>query len=149
MGKPNQGIIHSERLRIRALYKKAIRDAQRAPKQHSWNRLHASMVSNDSNSFWKSWRTLYSKNSSSFPPVVDGQSSNSAIADSFREHFEKNARPNNWQKVEDLDVKFRAEYADYCANHEYACNCQNYHASFDSVIDAVMCLKDGNWQICG
>ena len=143
LGKPNQGLIHSERLRIRASYKKAIRDAQRAPKQQSWNRLHASMVSNDSNSFWKSWRTLYSKNNSSFPPVVDGQSSKTAIADSFKQHFEKNAQPNNRQKVEDLDVKFRAAYADYCVKHENACNCQNYHASFDSVLDAVMCLKHG------
>ena len=143
LGKPNQGLIHSERLRIRASYKKAIRDAQRAPKQQSWNRLHASMVSNDSNSFWKSWRTLYSKNNSSFPPIVDGQSSKSAIAESFKLHFEKNARPNNEQKVQDLDVKFRSVYSEYSSNHECACDCQKYHASLDNVIDAVMCLKGG------
>ena len=75
MGKPLQGTIHLERICIRAAYKKALRDAQRFPKQQAWNRLHSSMVSNDTNSFWRSWRTLYSKNNSSFPPVVDGLSS--------------------------------------------------------------------------
>ena len=55
----------------------------------------------------------------------------------------KNLVPLRHKKVEDLDVKFHAAYADCCANHENDCNCQNYHASFDSVIDAVLCLKDG------
>ena len=143
LGKPRQGAIHLERLRIRAAYKKALRDAQKAPKQKSWNRLHSSMVSNDTNSFWKSWKTLYSKNNSSFPPVVDGQSSKSAIATSFQQHFEKNARPNNRQKVEELNDKFSSKYAEYCSSHEDLCNCQRYHVSFENVIDAVMCLKAG------
>ena len=82
MGKPRQGVIHLERLRIRSAYKQALRHAQKAPKQQAWNRLHFSMLSNDKNTFWKSWRTLYSKNKSSFPPVVDGQSSKGAIAQS-------------------------------------------------------------------
>ena len=143
VGKPNQGILHLERLRIRAAYKKAIRDAQRAPKQQSWNRLHTSMLSNDSNSFWKSWRTIYSKNNSSFTPVVDGQSSKSAIANSFQQQFENNARPNNQEKVDDLKNTFDSKYADFCSTHEDTCNCQNYHASIENIIDAVMCLKGG------
>ena len=48
VGKPHQGSIHLERIRIRAAYKKALRDAQRVPKQQAWNRLHSTMVSNDS-----------------------------------------------------------------------------------------------------
>ena len=37
MGKPHQGVIHLERLRIRSSYKQAIRYAQKAPKQQAWN----------------------------------------------------------------------------------------------------------------
>ena len=143
MGKPRQGLIHLERLRIRSAYKKAIRDAQRAPKQQAWNRLHSSMVSNDTNSFWKTWRTLYSKNNSSFPPVVDGQSSKSAIANSFQQHFEKNARPNDQRKVDDLNTKFQSTYTDYCSSHVNSCDCESYLVSLENVIDAVMCLKGG------
>ena len=55
-GRPHQGPIHAERLRIRADYKRAIRAAQRAPKQAAWDRLHSSLTENDTNSFWKSWK---------------------------------------------------------------------------------------------
>ena len=142
-GKPRQGLTHLERLRIRASYKKALRDAQKVPKQVAWSRLHSSMLSNDTNSFWKSWKTLYSKNGSTLPPVVDGQSSKSAIAESFKQHFERNARPNNEQKVDILKTKFSSDYANYCASHRDSCNCSSYGTSVENVIDAVMCLKGG------
>ena len=44
------------------------------------------------------------------PPVVDGVSSKEAIAESFRLNFEKNARPNNPQKVEVINMRFADEY---------------------------------------
>ena len=143
VGKPRQGLIHLERLRIRAAYKKALRDAQRAPKQQAWNRLHSSMLSNDTNSFWKSWRTLYSKNKSSFPPVVDGQSSKAAIANSFQQNFEINAQPNDKGRVAELNERFQSSYTEYCSSHVNACDCESYHVSVENVIDAVMCLKGG------
>ena len=143
LGKPRQGLIHLERLRIRSSYKQAIRNAQKVPKQQAWNKLHTSMISNDTNSFWKSWRTLYSKNKSSFPPVVDGNSSRSAIAQSFKDNFERNAQPNNQRKVDDLNARFNSAYAEYSSSHENACNCESYQISLDNVIDAVMCLKGG------
>ena len=74
---------------------------------------------------------------------MDGQTSKSAIANCFKQHFEKNARPNNQQKVEELNVRFRSVYSDYSTRHADTCDCQNYLASLDNVIDAVMCLKDG------
>ena len=142
-GKPRQGLTHLERLRIRSAYKKAIRQAQKAPKQQAWNRLHSSMLSSNTNSFWKSWRTLYSKNKSSFPPVVDGHTSKDAIADSFKQNFEKNAQPNIQQKVDDLKVKFDHEYANFCSSHTNTCNCESYRVTLENVFDAVMCLKGG------
>ena len=46
-GRPRQGPTHTERLRVRADYKRAIRAAQRAPKQKTWDRLHYSLAEND------------------------------------------------------------------------------------------------------
>ena len=58
-------------------------------------------------------------------------------------NFENNARLNDPEKVNDLNVKFHSTYADYCTSHENTCNCDRYHVSKENVIDAVMCLKGG------
>ena len=92
-GCPHQGPIHAERLRIRAAYKRAIRAAQRAPKQAAWDRLHSSLAENHTNEFWKSWKKIYNKNKSHLPPVVEGCSSGEAIADCFKECLKKTLLP--------------------------------------------------------
>ena len=46
-GRPSSGLIHQERLRARASYRRAIRAAQRAPKQAAWNRMHTAMADKD------------------------------------------------------------------------------------------------------
>ena len=43
-GRPHQGSIHDERLRVRANYKHALRAAQRAPKQAAWDCQHLSLT---------------------------------------------------------------------------------------------------------
>ena len=142
-GKPHQGHTNVERLRVKAAYKRALKDAQRAPKQESWNRLHTAMTSNDTDKFWKSWRKLYAKNKSHLPPVVDGNSSEVAIAESFRRSFESNAQPNDKQKVKEVDEKFSSAYEDLCSTHETNCNCHEYEFTLESVLDAVFSLKTG------
>ena len=55
-GCPRQGEINDERLRVRAEYKRAMRLAQSAPKQNSWDKIHQSLSQRDTNTFWKSWK---------------------------------------------------------------------------------------------
>ena len=128
---------------MRAKYKKAVKDAQRAPKQEAWNRLHSAMSTNDTDNFWKSWRTLYAKNKTHLPPVVDGNSAKEVIADSFRHNFETNARPNNPQRVKDVDERFNLEYATFTSSHDENCDCDGYNITIENVFDAVMHLKKG------
>ena len=142
-GQPGNGPTHIEKVRVRAIYRRALKLAQKAPKQASWNRLHDAMASNDNDTFWKSWRQLYSKNKSHIAPVVDGLSSKEAIADSFRRTFEANARPNNPQKVEEVNTKFSEAYEKLCSSHEAECLCSNYHITIDNTLDAVFNLKNG------
>ena len=73
--RPRQGTTYLERLRVRAAYKNALRQAKKAPKQAAWNRLHSAMATQDTDSFWKWWRSIYNKNKSQLSPVVDGHSS--------------------------------------------------------------------------
>ena len=75
-GRPRQGPTYEERLRVRAAYKREIRLAKKAPKQEVWNRLHSALSEKDTGTFWKSWRSLYGKNSCQFAPVVEGNSIN-------------------------------------------------------------------------
>ena len=142
-GKPHHGEINSERLRVKAAYKKELKSAQRAPKQESWNRLHSAMSANDTDKFWKSWRSLYSKNKSHFPPVVDGNTSKDAIAESFRHSFEANAKPNNPERVKQMDEKFAKAYDEKLACHSEDCDCENYLIPLHTVFDAVLSLKNG------
>ena len=136
-------MINEERLRDKAAYKKAIKTAQRAPKLAQLNRLHGAMASNDTDDFWKSWRSLYNKNKSHLHPVVNGVSSKDAIADSFRQHFEKNAKPNNQDKVNEINNRFSIEYQNRLESHEQNCTCQKYSIPLETIIDAVFSLKPG------
>ena len=60
-GRPRHGATHWERLSVCAAYKKAIRLAKRAPKEEAWDKLHSAMQTKDSDSFWKWWKSIYSK----------------------------------------------------------------------------------------
>ena len=144
-GRPRQGPTHQERLRVRAAYKNAIRKEKRAPKQKAWNRLHVAMEAEDTNSFWKWWRSVYSKNKnkSQFAPVVDGQSSAEGIAGAFQAAFENNGKPNNQAKVDSLNAQFRDKYHHFCQNHSSSCDCENYNITLDNIIDAICGMKQG------
>ena len=142
-GRPHQGPTHDERLRAKAAYKCAIRAAQRAPKQASWDRLHSTLSESDTNTFWKSWRTLYNKNKSHLSPVVDGCSSSPAIAEAFKNSFSKNSTPNDKANVDKLDERFSAKYSEYVTEHEKSCDCKSSYISVPNVIDALFSMKRG------
>ena len=142
-GCPRQGPLQDERLRIRAAYKSSLRAAQRAPKQEGWDKLHMDLSENDTNSFWKSWRRLYNKNSCDLPPVVNGISSKRGIAQTFKESFSNNSKPNNPEKVRELDEKFESRYSQFMESHRQACDCDATKFNTINVIDALLCMKSG------
>ena len=142
-GRPHQGPIHAERLRIRAAYKQAIRAAQRAPKQAAWDRLHSSLAENDTNEFWKSWKKIYNKNKSHLPPVVEGCSSGVAIAECFKDSFSKNSSPNSKENVDRLNCLFSSRYEEYVRKHNDTCDCDAVCITPLHIMDAAICMKKG------
>ena len=142
-GRPGHGPTHLERMRVRADYRRAIAAARKAPKQAAWNRLHTEMATNETNSFWNSWRTLYNKNKSPFAPMVDGQTTKEGIANAFKQSFQANAEPNNKSKVDDLNERFKTRYQEYKESHSLSCNCTNYNITMENVMDAIWTLKSG------
>ena len=133
-GRPRHGPTHTERLRIRASYRQALRKAKLAPKQEVWNKLHESMVSNK-------WRTIYNKNKNGFSPVVGGFSTKAEIASTFKNTFQANSKPNNSKKVEELDARFRSDYSNFCDKHKASCDCNPLSVSLHVVIDAICGMK--------
>ena len=142
-GRPRHGPIFNERLRVRAVYKNAIRCAKKAPKTAAWNRLHATLADEDSDAFWKTWKSIHGKDKSRPTPVVEGQSSREGIANVFKDAFKKNSTPNNATKVAELDAKFHAKYGEYATQHADKCNCSDYTFSFEDIFDAVCGMKKG------
>ena len=142
-GQPRQGPLYDERLRVRAKYKSALRSAQREPKQTSWDRLHSALSDSDTNTFWKSWRTLYNKNKCDLPPVVNGISSHVGIAESFKHSFKKNSTPNNSERVDSLNKRFEKEFSEYKDRHILSCDCKKNNVSVIDIIDALLSMKGG------
>lgn len=142
-GKPRQGPIHSERLQVRASYKRAIRAAQRAPKQAAWDRLHSALAQKNTNEFWKVWRNTYNKNKNNCPSVVDGVSSKQGIANLFMNSFKQNSTPNNKDNVENLNKDFETKYKEYIENHRSDCDCKSNYMSLNEIIDALSLMKRG------
>ena len=142
-GRPGIGPTHLERLRVRAAYRKAIKEAQEKPQQDSWNKLHAAMEDNDTFKFWHSWKTLHNKNNSGFAAFVDGSTSKPAIADSFRKAFLQNCKPNNASKVNELNDRFASKYSEFCSTHAASCKCHDYKITLSHVIDAICGMKEG------
>ena len=101
------------------------------------------MIDKSTNSFWKAWRKLYNKNKSHLPPVVDGLSSPEAIAESFKNSFQRNSMPNSVENVERVNQKFISQYSEYVENHKDTCNCADYHVTPSNIIDALCSMKEG------
>jgi hypothetical protein len=102
------------------------------------------MAQNDTDTFWRSWSSLHGNQKSATPsPVVDGVSSEKGIANIFKNVFENNCRPNNEQKVQELQVKFDEIYKETFQNHENDCNCKDYSFTFENLADAIFSLNCG------
>ena len=78
------------------------------------------MESCDTLNFWKSWKTLYSKNRSNVAPMVNGCTSKEAIAETFRTCFQRNSELNNSAKVDNINKNFSEKYAEYSQSHASA-----------------------------
>ena len=97
----------------------------------------------DTDKFWHSWKSLYNKNSNGFSPLVDGCTSEPAIANSFKKAFMKNCKPNNTAKVDEINERFKSRYDDFCNNHASSCNCGDYKVSLNLVIDVICGMNAG------
>ena len=75
--------------------------------------------------------------------MVDGCTSKTAIAESFRKTFQRNSEPNNADKVNELNSRFLSQYEDFSMKHDNHCNCSEYQVTIENVIDAICGMQAG------
>ena len=103
--------------------------------------MHSALCEEETDSFWRSWKSLYNKDKGNLAPVVSGCSSKASIADCFKNCFEQNCVPNNKSKVDLLNSRFTAQYEEYEARHSKSCVCQQNYISPLNIIDALGSMK--------
>jgi hypothetical protein len=140
-GKPRSGSVHEERLRCRAKYRKAIKDAQKSTTEGEREAMIESMASKDTIQFWQSWRRLNNKNGNNPSPTIDGKSGDKEVAEIFRASFQQNCVPNNVDHVNSVNDKFDTAYASMVQSH--TCKCNQFSITFENVFDAVLIMKSG------
>ena len=64
------------------------------------------------------------------------------IADSFKSHFVKISKPNNQQRVDQLDQQFQSAYNDKMESH-MNCSCSTHKVTLENILDATFKLKKG------
>ena len=104
--------------------------------------MHGHFIQKNTTEFWKTWKQQYNSNKSCLHTVVNGATDKNAIVDSFKGHFVKVSQPNNHQRVQQLEDKFRKEYRDARETHTN-CTCSTYKITLENVLDATFSLKKG------
>jgi hypothetical protein len=92
-GRPKQGIVFQNRNKHKLAYKNRIREKRKVGENAFSNDLHNALMNKDQGSFWKIWKSKFSKKSSNIPDRVDGSTSQEEIADKFASFLPKPANP--------------------------------------------------------
>ena len=85
---------------------------------------------------------MYSKSRSDLHTVVNGVSSKTEIADSFKNHFMKVSQPNNQQRVDCLRDSFAEQYQE-AIDSLTNCSCSSYSFSLENIVDATYSMNKG------
>ena len=85
---------------------------------------------------------MYNKNKSHLHTVVNGVSAPEKIADSFKSHFVNVSKPNNQERVNQINETFEKDYREAVDSHSN-CSCSSHSVKLQNVIDAAFSLKKG------
>jgi len=138
-GRPKQGPVFVNRTKHKYSYKNAISQKRRVGENAFSNDLHDALLSKDQGSFWKMWKSKFSKNKSKLPNQVEGLINHEEIANRFAEHFADVCRPNS----NDKDNEFKDNYFKALDETLLSSGAQNYVFNVDDVDKAVSELKRG------
>ena len=111
LGKPRSGSFFDEMTRDKLRYKLSIKTKQNASANEFSNSLNDALLSKDMESFWRTWRSKFTK--TQLPSVIDGCHDEKDIADKFASVFQSVCVPNNAARHAELCEEFFQLYSEY------------------------------------
>lgn len=111
-GKPRHGEIYRERCRVRAAYRRSIRQHQREAQEKISNDLHELLLQKKGAAFWKTWNNKVSRKST-VPEAINGMTDSVEIARAFATSFENICKPNSEARNMEKQNEFLMRYAKY------------------------------------
>ena len=116
LGAPRSGPIFDCKRNCCLRYKHAIKNAKREYDQSMSDALLEDLESRDFESFWRNWRNR-TKSSDSLVTRVDGEVTQTGIAEAFGNHFQGVYSDNNTPAHESLKTEFFRRFNDYYNSH--------------------------------
>ena len=138
-GRPKTGLIADRKKSDKYAYKLAIRKYREAETKGITDSLLESLVSKDSDSFWKTWKSKLGA-SRPLPKYVNGEHDPQAIADSFSKFFAKACSNNSDARSKDLHSEFCNLKRDYKSQY---CNRNKLLFSTSEIFNLISNLKVG------
>jgi len=113
-GKPRSGPIFTRRQSSRLLYRKRLRDEQKAETYKYSNYLHEALLKKDMVNFWKCWRAKLDTPSYNKCTEVSGCVDSTITVNKFAEHFSSSYRCNNTNQADSLRDEYERLRDGYC-----------------------------------
>ena len=90
LGRPRMEVINLERIRIKCLYKRAIKARRQdmPSKKQRWQT--CKLISSDVKGFWKGWRSIKNVHNKSYKDVISDKKSREEICEGFKVTFQEN-----------------------------------------------------------
>ena len=100
IGCPRSGSVNANRLQCKYKYKLTVRDAEIEASNSLNDVLYHKLIKKDDRAFWKEWRKKFCSSSLKPTTVLNGNSGDANICDTFSEHFQSVFKPNtpDWDK---------------------------------------------------
>ena len=91
MGRPRYGVINNERIRVKCLYKRYIKEQKHVFNERCKNKLVEKLINGESSAFWKGWKSVFRKNEyKANMPAISGVCDTKAVCDGFINEFAQN-----------------------------------------------------------
>lgn len=113
-GRPRSGPVFLRRQACRSAYRSQFRRNERERANYYSNALHESLLSKNTTTFWRSWRSKFDCKSKRL--TIDNSSDPRTLVGNFANHFSILAHSNSSQRATDLQREFSDTICSYVGN---------------------------------
>jgi hypothetical protein len=109
--KPRSGPIFQRRQSCRLMYRRALRNREQQHRVYYSNALHESLISKDTKSFWRCWRSKL--DNANVALTIDGTNDPEILVVKFADYFSSLVCPNSTANAASLEKEFNSKMLNY------------------------------------